>query len=124
MSEEKLSLRDVLIEETKALKGVVIEKKAFVKKITEKHPNFSQNYVKMYLSKCIVNNKNREAWGQGPDLFAETEDHKLVSSKKQLAEYPCYKFDKEKAKAKKEKENTGEKPKTEEKAEKTPVVTS
>lgn len=91
----RIPLKQVLITEAQALNGMAVSKKTFVAKIVAKCPEYSKGYVGMLLNKCIVNNPNRSHWGQVADLFAETENHFLVSSGKRVADYRLVPEDKE-----------------------------
>lgn len=100
MATTNSSLRNVLISETSTLKGVAILKKNFIKRITEKYPQFSKGYVQMFLRKCIINNPYRAKFGQAIDLFAENNGF-LISNRKYLDTFEVVSEDKEYVKARK-----------------------
>ena len=65
--------------------------------------NYTINYKKLYLQKCIVNNEKRVKLGEGLDLFVQEDGflYKFVPSSSTTCT-PIYRFDKDSARKKKE----------------------
>jgi hypothetical protein len=101
MVTSNITLKQALISEVNSLKGIAISKKTLIEKLAQKYPQFSKTYIQMYIRKCIINNPYRAKWGRAIDLFAQTANGFLISSKKYLENFQVVEEDKEHAKARK-----------------------
>lgn len=80
------SLKQILIREAKALKGMCISKRNLVNKIAAL-TGFEKGYVRVLIRKCTVNDSCRARWGKSADLFALTETGLLVSNPQTVAKF-------------------------------------
>ena len=94
-NETKMTLKDAFINEVGNLNGMAVPKKTFIARIAVKYPQFTTGYISAFLNKCIVNNPNREKWGQAIDLFAVNGNGYLISSEKYRSDFPIVTENKE-----------------------------
>ena len=80
------SLKQTLIREAKALKGMSITKRNLVNKIAGL-TGFEKGYVRVLIRKCTVNDPCRARWGKSANLFALTETGLLVSNPRTVATF-------------------------------------